>query len=59
MIIQRPLRNLSVQYRRRLHLKSILVNNSHVANKTKVMTLEAIRVDILTEKEDPTTPLLP
>ena len=35
------------------------MNNSHVAHKTKVTTLEAIRVDNPPEREDPTTPLLP
>ena len=42
-----------------MHLKNILANDSHAANKTKVMTLEAIRVDSPAEREDPTTPLLP
>ena len=57
-ITQRPPRNLSVQYRRLLHLKNVHANDSHAAHKTKVMTLEAIRVGNLPEREDPTTPLL-
>ena len=35
------------------------MNDSHMANKIKVMTPEAIRVDSPVEREDPTTPLLP
>ena len=38
-------------------MKSILANDSHAANKTKVMTPKAIRVDSLAEREDPTTHL--
>ena len=42
-----------------MHLKNVLANDSHTANKTKATTPEAIRVDILLETKDPTTPLLP
>ena len=42
-----------------MHLKNILANDSYAAHKTKVTTLEAIRVDNPSEREDPTTPLPP
>jgi hypothetical protein len=60
MIIQKPSRSSSIQYRRLLHPNSVLMNDFHAAHRTIwPMILGAIRVDSLVESEEPTTPLPP